>query len=180
MVPGRIGTERASLAVVNQQRILTILGVVALVGIIGGTVALATSGGDETKVSASGSTTSSSAVTTSVPSTTATTVVAPTSPETAVTVGIICSSPDEASAALVDGWKAGDRAGAERCATAEPVNVMFQTNGAGAQYTSQGCDLSDPGVPICSWTYPGGSAAMTVEGTEAAGWKVTKVVFTAD
>jgi hypothetical protein len=166
---------------VNQQRILTILGVVALVGIIGGVAALAAGGGDDTKVSASGSTTSSSAVAASVPTTTVTTTaVPPTSGQTSVTVGIICSSPDEASAALVDGWKAGDRAGAERCAAADAVNVMFQTNGAGAQYVSQGCDLSDPGVPICSWTYPGGSTAMTVEGTEAAGWKVTKVVFTAD
>ena len=39
---------------------------------------------------------------------------------------------------------------------------------------------TDPGVPICSYTYPGGSARLTIEGTEAGGWKVTKVEYTAD
>jgi hypothetical protein len=165
---------------VNQQRVLTVLGVVALVAIVGAVAAFATGGGDDPKVSVGGaSTTSSSAVTAPIPS--STTVVSPSTlaGQPTPTTGI-CSLPEDASQAFVDGWLAGDRAAAERCGSPDAVNTMFQTSGAGAQYTFQGCDSTDPGVPTCSYTYPGGAARLTIEGTEAAGWKVTKVEYTAD
>lgn len=163
----------------NQQRVLTVLGVVALVAIVGAVAAFATGGGDDPKVSVgAGSTTSSSAVTAPVPSS-STTVTVPSTVAGQTTTGI-CPLPEDASQAFVDGWIAGDRAAAERCGSTEAVNTMFQTSGTGAQYTFQGCDYTDPGVPTCSYTYPGGSTRLTIEGTEAAGWKVTKVEYTAD
>lgn len=164
----------------NQQRVLTVLGVVALVLIVGAVAALALGGGDDPKVRvAAGSTTSSSVVVASVPSTNASTTSSTAGTQPTVVTGT-CALPEEASQAFVDGWIAGDRAAAERCGSSDAATTMFQTSGAGAQYTFQGCDYTDPGVPVCSYTYPGGAARLTVEGTEAAGWKVTKVEFIAD
>jgi len=99
---------------------------------------------------------------------------------TAVTVGIICSTAEDASQSLVDAWGSGDEAAAKRCATDEVVGELFATDGAGNTWQSQGCDRSDPGVPVCAYTYEGGAAFLKVEGTEAEGWKVTGLSFTAD
>jgi hypothetical protein len=164
---------------VSQERILTALGVVALVAIVGAVAAFAVGGGDDPSVRvASASTTSSSAVAVSVPTSTS---LAPSTSTTAVGVsGEICGTVEEAPNAFVAGWISGDRAAAGRCASTAAVDTLFQTSGTGAQYAFQGCDYTDPGVPICSYTYPGGSARLTIEGTEAAGWKVTKVEFVAD
>lgn len=162
----------------TQQRVLTVLGVVALVGIVVAVVLLAT-GSEDSKVSVSAaSTTSSSAVSVPVPSSSTTLAASTTSSSQGVTG--TCAQPEDASQAFVDGWKAGDQAAAGRCGSTEAVATMFQTDGSGAQYTFQGCDYTDPGVPVCSYTYPGGAARLTIEGTEAAGWKVTKVEFIAD
>ena len=77
---------------------------------------------------------------------------------------------------LVDAWVAGDRGAAARCATPGAVATIFATSGADARWTFEGCDLSDPGVPVCTYRYSGGSAKLTIEGTEARGWMVTKLV----
>ena len=99
---------------------------------------------------------------------------------TSVTVGIICSTAEDASQTLVDAWGSGDEAAAKRCATDEVVGELFVTDGAGNTWQSQGCDRTDPGVPVCAYSYEGGAAFLTVEGTEAEGWKVTGLSFTAD
>jgi hypothetical protein len=99
---------------------------------------------------------------------------------TAVTVGIICSTAEDASQTLVDAWGSGDEAAAKRCATDAVVDEIFLTDGAGNTWTSQGCDRTNPGVPVCAYSYEGGAAFLKVEGTEAEGWKVTGLSFTAD
>ena len=99
---------------------------------------------------------------------------------TAVTVGIICSTAEDASQSLVDAWGSGDAAAAQRCATETVVGELFATDGAGNTWQSQGCDRTDPGVPVCAYSYEGGAAFLKVEGTEAEGWKVTGLSFTAD
>ena len=160
----------------NQQRVLAALGVVALVAIIGGGLAIALGGGDdERKVQTASPTT---VVVASTSSTLAPSTTTP-SGQTSVTVAIICTTPEDASQGVVSAWIAGDRAGAGRCATEPALDTLFETSGAGAQWTFQGCS-GDPGVPDCAFTYPGGSAHFTLNGTEATGWKVVQVGYVAD
>ena len=132
-------------------------------------------GGDDDKKERSAPTTTTST------STTTTTTLAPvtTAATTPVTVGIICTTPEDAAMSFVNSWLAGDRGGAQRCATLEATDEIFQTSGAGAQYTWQGC-FGDPGVPTCAYTYEGGSVNFTLNGTEASGWKVVDVNYVAD
>jgi hypothetical protein len=158
--------------VTGRQRTLTVLGAVAAVAVIGGVVALALSGGDDDADQ-------TASTTTTLPATTSTTLGAG-DDETTVTVGIICTTAEDASTSFVNAWLAGDPAAAKRCATDDAVATLFARSGAGAQYTFQGCDRTDPGVPICSYSYEGGAAQLKVEGTEAAGWKVTAVSYIAD
>jgi hypothetical protein len=99
---------------------------------------------------------------------------------TAVTVGIICTTAEDASQSLVDAWGSDDEAAARRCATDEVVDELFLTDGSGNTWMSQGCDRTDPGIPVCAYTYEGGAAFLKVEGTEAEGWKVTALDFRAD
>jgi hypothetical protein len=171
--------------VTTQERTLTVLGVVALVGILGAAAALALGGGDSGRAvsTAPASTLVTTSSTAPVTSTTAAPAPAPsgsTGGQTTVTVGIICSNAEEASTSLVDAWLASNQSAAKRCASDAAVATMFQTSGAGAAYTSQGCDRTDPGVPICSYSYEGGAVRLKIEGTEAAGWKVTNVSYIAD
>ncbi len=99
---------------------------------------------------------------------------------TSVTVGIICDTAEDASRTLVQSWGSDDEAAAKRCATDAVVHELFRTKGAGNTWMSRGCDRSDPGVPVCAYSYEGGAAFLTVEGTEAEGWKVTDLEFMAD
>jgi len=99
---------------------------------------------------------------------------------TSVTVGIICTTAEDAASSLVSAWSAGDKAAARRCATDAVVDQLFETDGAGNTWMSQGCDRTDPGIPVCAYTYEGGAAFLTVEGTEAEGWKVTRLELRAD
>jgi hypothetical protein len=129
-------------------------------------VAVACGGDDESSEGTSTSTTSTTA--------------ADTPPDTSVTVGIICTTAEEASQSTVEAWGADDQAAAARCSTDAVVDVLFRTSGVGNSWFFQGCDRADPGVPICAFSYEGGAAFFTVEGTEAAGWKATKLEFLAD
>ena len=112
-------------------------------------------------------------------STTSTTLTTPTGGTTPVTVGIICTTPEEAAMSFVEAWIAADQGAAARCATEAAVTTIFQTSGVGAQYTWQGC-FGDPGMPSCAYTYEGGSVNLALAGTEAAGWKVQSVSYIAD
>jgi hypothetical protein len=99
---------------------------------------------------------------------------------TPVTVGIICTTAEDAAENLVSAWGSGEEAAAKRCATDAVVDELFVTDGAGNTWMSQGCDRTDPGIPVCAYSYEGGAAFLTIEGTEAEGWKVTGLRFQAD
>ena len=145
-----------------------------LVVIVVAVVALA--GGDEKKRKRAQPTTTTSSTTTSTSTTlppTTTTIPTP------VTVAIVCTTPSDATMSVFNAWRAGDRASAERCATTAAMDELFQTSGAGAQYTFQGC-FGDPGVPTCSYTYEGGAVNFTLNGTESGGWRVVDVGYVAD
>jgi leucyl aminopeptidase (aminopeptidase T) len=92
----------------------------------------------------------------------------------------VCTTAEDASQSLVDAWGSDDEAAARRCATDEVVDELFLTDGSGNTWMSQGCDRTDPGIPVCAYTYEGGAAFLKVEGTEAEGWKVTGLEFVAD
>jgi hypothetical protein len=97
--------------------------------------------------------------------------------EPSLTIGIICSTPAAAARALVSAWMAGDRAAAARCANGDVVAQLFRTSGRSAQWTFQSCGGPDPGVPVCRYASTDGSVELTIEGTEAIGWKVTKLTI---
>jgi hypothetical protein len=105
--------------------------------------------------------------------TTSTTSVSSTGGTTAPTGG--CSTPTIAARAVVDAWLAGDRATAAPCATPDAVATLFARSGRSAAWTFQSCDGPDPGVPVCTFAYPGGIGRLTLHGTEAAGWSVDRV-----
>lgn len=135
--------------------------VVALVAVA--SLVAACSGNSDTNTSKSGNRTTST-----------------TSPDTpSVTIGIICDTPTDAAQSFEQAWEAGDRAAAARCADDAAVTTIFRTGGRSANWEFEGCE-SDPGGSTCSYRYEGGSAAFTVRGSDADGWKVAKVVFTAD
>jgi hypothetical protein len=102
-----------------------------------------------------------------------TTTTAPSSPP--LTIGIICTTPTDAAQTFVAAWMAGDRGAAGRCAAPGAVSTLFARNGHAAGWTFQACGGPDPGVPVCTFAYPGGTAQLTLNGTEAAGWKVAQV-----
>ena len=106
--------------------------------------------------------------TTSVPSTGETTV--PTAS---------CTTPTLAALAVVNAWLAGDRTAAGQCATPDAVAMLFAHPGHAAGWTFQGCGGPDPGVPVCTFSYPGGVGRLTLQGTEAAGWSVDNVQLAA-
>jgi hypothetical protein len=134
-------------------------------------VVLAVGGDDDKNVSTPATTTTT---TTLPPATTATTETP------SVTVGIICTTPEEASKSFVESWIADDQVAAARCATDTAVTKIFEHSGAGAEYTFQGCFGDDPGLPTCSYTYEGGAVNLALAGTEAAGWKVQSLSYVAD
>jgi hypothetical protein len=90
-----------------------------------------------------------------------------------------CTTPTLAARAIVDAWLAGDRTAAGRCATPDAVAMLFAHPGHGAGWTFQGCDGPDPGVPVCTFAYPGGVGRLTLHGTEAAGWSIDNVQLAA-
>jgi ABC-type phosphate transport system substrate-binding protein len=105
--------------------------------------------------------------------TSTTTSVSSTAGTTVPTGG--CSTPTIAARAVVDAWLAGDRATAAPCATPDAVATLFARSGRSAAWTFQSCDGPDPGVPVCTFAYPGGIGRLTLHGTEAAGWSVDRV-----
>jgi hypothetical protein len=86
-----------------------------------------------------------------------------------------CSTPILAARAVVDAWIAGDRTVGGQCATPDAVATLFARPGRSGGWTLQSCGRPDPGVPVCTFTYPGGVGRPTLHGTEAAGWSVDGV-----
>jgi hypothetical protein len=96
-----------------------------------------------------------------------------------VNVGIICSTPTDAASAVVNAWMSGDRAAARRCGTPTAVASLFartaEANGVNngvVGWILQGCAGT-----VCTFTYPHGTARLTVAGSDAAGWAVRRVQF---
>lgn len=87
-----------------------------------------------------------------------------------VNIGIICSTPSDAAQTLVNAWLAGNRAAAGRCGSPAAVATLFTRSGAGGAWTFQGCAGT-----VCSFSSPGGTAHLTVRGSDAAGWIVSQV-----
>jgi hypothetical protein len=145
----------------------------ALAGLlgIGVAVGLVLALGDDEKKVVSGTSTSSSSTTS--------TTAAPATTQTPVTVAIVCTTPEDATKSFVQAWMADDKPAAERCATHEVTDKLFENDGTGAQWTFQGC-FGDPGVPTCSYSYEGGAANFTLNGTESGGWKVVDLSYVAD
>jgi hypothetical protein len=160
--------------VTTPQKWLAGVGALVAAALVGAGVGLLTGGSGKTEISTSATTTSTS------PTTTTTTLAATTSTTapTTVTVGIICTTPADATQSVVNAWIAGDRAAASRCASNTVVTKLFQASGAGAKWTFQGCH-GDPGVPTCSYSYQGGGANFTLNGSEASGWKLVSLTFVA-
>jgi hypothetical protein len=147
---------------------------------LGGLVALAIvaagcGGGGDESVKAQNSSSSSSSTTSTTSSTTTT---AP--PAAPTTLATLCTTPDEATRALYQAWTDGDQAAAARCAEPGAVTTIFENSGAGNTWMFQGCGGPDPGVPTCQYSYEGGAATFTLNGTEASGWKVVSVSYIAD
>jgi hypothetical protein len=113
-------------------------------------------------------------------STTTTSATSTTDETTGVTIGIICTSPEEAASSLVSAWSVDDRTAALRCASEEVVDRLFQASGAGNTWMDQGCDASDPSAPVCAYSYEGGAAFLTTTGSDADGWRVTALRSVAD
>ena len=116
----------------------------------------------------------------STSSTTPPSGVVPTSAEeeTSVTLGIICTSPRDATDTLVGAWIAGDAAAAARCAETAVVDELFEADGAGAQWIFQGCGIA--GADLSQYSYEGGAVTFTVAGSDDVGWKVAAIEFIAD
>jgi hypothetical protein len=114
--------------------------------------------------------------------TNATTSTGPTTTDdtSSVTIGIICSTPEDAASTVVSAWTADEREAARRCASDAVVDQLFQTSGAGNTWANQGCDATDPAAPVCAYSYEGGAAFLTTTGSNADGWKVTRLQFLAD
>lgn len=155
----------------KQQRRIAGGAAVVVVVLIGVGVAIASGGGDDNPVDTTASTSTTAAT---LPATT--TTVAPTS----VTVGIICTTPEDAAQTVVSAWEANDKPAAARCANQSALDELFKASGVGASWMFQGCGGPDPGVPTCQFSYEGGAANFAMAGTDAAGWKVDTVSYIAD
>jgi hypothetical protein len=107
-------------------------------------------------------------------------VTTTTAATTPVTVGIVCTTPEDAAQSVVSAWEASDRAAAARCASQAALDNLFKASGAGATWTFQQCGGPDPGVPTCQFSYEGGAANFMMTGTEASGWKVDSITYVAD
>ena len=118
---------------------------------------------------------------TTIPPTTATTVppTTVTTAPTSVTIGIICTTPEDAAHSLIDAQIANDEVAAHRCASDAAVDALFPTSAADANYTFQGCMTSETPV-TCAFTYEGGAVTFVMSGNAASGWKVQSAGFVAD
>ncbi len=110
-------------------------------------------------------------------------VTSTTGPSDDVVVTIICITPREAAENLVESWRGGSRAAAGRCATSAAVSQLFEAGGGGdggdddgATWTFQGCQ-DGPAPVTCSYSHHGGTATLTVTGSEDAGFVVEELVL---
>jgi hypothetical protein len=89
-----------------------------------------------------------------------------------VNVGIICSTPSDAALAVVDAWIPGDRAAARRCASPTAVELLFARAAGPEGWLLQRCAGT-----VCSFSHPHATLRLTMGGSDATGWIVTRVQF---
>ena len=138
-------------------------------------VVLLVAGGDDGDERTAATTTTSTTLAATTTLAPVTTTTAPTS----VTVGIICSTPEDAAHSLIDAQIANDETAAHRCASDAAVDALFPTSDPDANYTFQGCFTGETPVR-CSFTYEGGAVTFVMSGSAAAGWRVDSAGFIAD
>jgi hypothetical protein len=89
-----------------------------------------------------------------------------------VNIGIICSTPTDAANAVVNAWISGNRAAARRCASPAAVESLFARAAGPEGWILQRCAGT-----VCSFTHPYATLRLTMGGSDAAGWIVTRVEF---
>lgn len=160
MVPSRLGVERPPRGprLTRRARVAGLLATaILLAGCGGGGSGSATHPGPATTVTAPATTSSGGS---------------------SVNVGIICSTPRDAALAVVNAWSANDRAAARRCGSPTALDTLFaraatkSANGRVVGWILQGCAGT-----MCSFTSPHATARLTMGGSDAAGWFVTRVQF---
>jgi hypothetical protein len=136
-------------------------------GLLGAAIALAACGGSSSSSGGAAHRAASTTTATSSPG------------GSSVNIGIICSTPTDAANAVVSAWTAGDRAAARRCGTPTAVETLF-ARAAGANGGNNGVVgwiLQGCAGTVCSFTHPHGTVRLTMGGSDASGWIVTRVQF---
>jgi hypothetical protein len=82
------------------------------------------------------------------------------------------TSPEQAAAHLFLAWKDGDKNEAKQFATDAAVNELFKQKYTGPEPSFQGCDQQGNQFN-CVYRYEGGAMIFRVEGSAAAGYRVT-------
>lgn len=94
------------------------------------------------------------------------------------------TTPEEAATGLFDAWVAGDQVAAAQVASDPVVAELFSRSGAGADATNTfaGCFEDDGGEPVfrCSYIFEGGAMTFLVGDSDAFGFVVIGLEFTAD
>jgi hypothetical protein len=139
-------------------------------------LAVLTTGACSSKKKASSAASTSTSSTATAGGAATTTTVSPSSPTAA---GVKATTAESASSQLFDAWKAGDKTKAKQVAGDAAVNELFSHPYTGPSPTFEGCEAGS-GKTVCSYSYEGGGMFFTVEGSAAAGYRVTSVDYIAD
>jgi hypothetical protein len=105
-------------------------------------------------------------------STTTATVTATSGGGGSVNIGIICSTPRDAALAVVNAWMSNNRAAARRCGAPAALETLFARAAGPEGWIVQRCTGT-----VCSFTHPYATVRLTMGGSDAAGWVVSRVAF---
>ncbi|MEU1725650.1 hypothetical protein [Nonomuraea sp. NPDC005692] len=89
--------------------------------------------------------------------------------------------PSAAAGHLFTAWKRGDRYAALEVGAQDAVRTLFRVryDPRGVTHHFQGC-AKEPKGYACAWSYEGGAMFMHVRGSEARGYDVRSISYTAD
>lgn len=121
-----------------RRRIASLLAAAGAISLLG---ACGSSADHPTSTPTTAAPTTSAPPTTPAPTTTTTTAVPP-DPQ---------SSPQNASAAFIDAWEAGDRTAAAKVATATAVATLFAARYGGEVLNDRECSVPGVNAVVCSW-----------------------------
>jgi hypothetical protein len=154
VVPGRVGIERPARGHRLTRRVV-------VAGPVAAAILLAACGGG-----GGGS---------AVHAGTSTTVTAPAVPGaggSSVNVGIICSTPRDAALAVLNAWMANNEAAARRCGSPAALTTLFARAAGPGPWTVQRCTGT-----VCSFGRSHATLVFSMDGSDAAGWIVTRAQF---